>query len=130
MLRLEEIIMPFASLIKQVDLLNIDLIAKRAAVGSRHLALTRKEFELLAVLVQNAGVVVPRGVLLQLVWGYGPDIETRTLDVHIRRLRKKIGSHGEQYIETVFGIGYRFQPFREADRYQPDSRLPPIVVAA
>ena len=121
---------PFTSLETGCDCLDIDLARKHAAVGSRRLALTSKEFELLRVLVQNAGVVLPRNVLLQLVWGYGPEIRTRTLDVHIRRLRKKIGSHGERYIETVCRIGYRFQPFREPNRFQPQAYLPTTELAA
>ena len=48
--------------------------------------------------------------------GYGAEIRTRTLDVHVRRLRKKLGGYADQYIETIFGIGYRFQPFH-APRY-------------
>jgi DNA-binding response OmpR family regulator len=74
--------------------------------------LTRKEFELLSLLVQNAGEIIPRDALLLRIWGYSAQIRTRTLDVHIRRLRKKLGTYSEQYIETIFGIGYRFQPFR------------------
>jgi DNA-binding response OmpR family regulator len=46
------------------------------------------------------------------VWGYSNQIRTRTLDVHIRRLRKKLGEHSGTYIETIFSVGYRFQPFR------------------
>jgi len=80
--------------------------------------LTRKECELLALLVHNAGEIVPREILLQQVWGYSKDIRTRTLDVHIRRLRKKMGGYGDQYIETIFGVGYRFQPFRESRPFQ------------
>jgi DNA-binding response OmpR family regulator len=53
---------------------------------------------------------VPREVLLQDIWGYSREIRTRTLDVHIRRLRKKLGQYGDKYIETIFGVGYRFQP--------------------
>ena len=45
------------------------------------------------------------------VWGYGGEVKTRTLDVHVRRLRKKLGRFAEPYIETIFGIGYRFQPY-------------------
>ena len=82
-------------------------------VDSREFTLTRKEHELLSVLVANAGEIIPRDVLLQSVWGYSREIRTRTLDVHIRRLRKKLGRYGEQYIETIFGAGYRFQRFRE-----------------
>ena len=54
--------------------------------------LTRKEYELLSLLVQNAGEIIPRDALLWRVWGYSHEIRTRTLDVHIRRLRKKLGS--------------------------------------
>jgi DNA-binding response OmpR family regulator len=79
--------------------------------------LTRKDYDLLAVLVQNAGDIVPREALLMRVWGYSNQIRTRTLDVHIRRLRKKLGDYAEQYIETIFGIGYRFQPYRVPRRY-------------
>ena len=64
------------------------------------------------MLVQNAGDIVAREDLLQRIWGYSSQIRTRTLDVHIRRLRKKLGQHAELYIETIFGIGYRFQPYR------------------
>ena len=74
--------------------------------------LTRKEYELLALLCQNAGEIVRRDALLRIVWGYGEGIRTRTLDVHIRRLRKKLAPFSEHYIETIFGVGYRFQPLR------------------
>ena len=74
--------------------------------------LTRKEYELLLILVQNAGEVLTREQLLWQVWGYSNQIRTRTLDVHVRRLRKKLGTYADQYIETIFGVGYRFQPFR------------------
>ena len=94
--------------------LEIDVADKLALLDSHRLPLTRKEYELLLLLVENAGEVVPRGVLLMRVWGHGSGIRTRTLDVHIRRLRKQLGSYGAPYIETIFGIGYRFQPFREA----------------
>ena len=76
--------------------------------------MTRKEYDLLALLIQNAGEVVTREMLLLRVWGYSNQIRTRTLDVHIRRLRKKLGEHSGTYIETIFSVGYRFQPFRAA----------------
>ena len=92
--------------------LKINLADRLAVVDSRRLTLTRKEYELLAVLVENAGQLVPREVLLMRVWGYGDGIRTRTLDVHIRRLRRQLSSYSQQCIETIFGIGYRFQPVR------------------
>jgi DNA-binding response OmpR family regulator len=94
--------------------LELDYRTPALIVDSRPVRLTRKEYELLALLSRNAGEIVPRDVLLMRVWGYGREIRTRTLDVHIRRLRKKLEGYGEQYIETIFGVGYRFQPFREA----------------
>lgn len=94
---------------------HVELDCRRASlsVDSRSVRLTRKECQLLAMLAQNAGEIIPRDVLLACVWGYNKEVRTRTLDVHVRRLRKKLGSYGEQYIETIFGVGYRFQPYRE-----------------
>jgi DNA-binding response OmpR family regulator len=92
--------------------LEVDFGRASASLDSRRMILTRKEFELLSLLVQNAGEIIPRDALLLRIWGYSAQIRTRTLDVHIRRLRKKLGTYSEQYIETIFGIGYRFQPFR------------------
>ena len=94
-------------------------------LDTKPLGLTRKEYDLLALLIQNAGEVVTREALLLRVWGYGNQIRTRTLDVHIRRLRKKLGEHSGTYIETIFSVGYRFQPFR-APRLMP---RPPQMMA-
>lgn len=94
--------------------LQVDSDRRLVALDGSHLILTRKEFELLALLVDSAGEVVSRGDILLSVWGYQTNIRTRTLDVHIRRLRKKLAAAGERYIETVFGVGYRFQPCTEA----------------
>ncbi len=99
------------------DHLTLDYRRAAAAVDSSKMILTRKEFELLAMLTANEGEIVPRNVLLMTIWGYSAEIRTRTLDVHIRRLRKKLGNFGEQYIETVFGVGYRFQRFRAIRTY-------------
>src|SRR5690242_1352192 len=82
--------------------LEVDFIRKCAMVDSHRVVLTRKEYELLALLVENAGEIIPRQTLLMRVWGYSQEIRTRTLDVHIRRLRKKLGPYSEQYIETIF----------------------------
>jgi DNA-binding response OmpR family regulator len=92
--------------------LEIDFESCAVFLDGRRLTLTRKEYELLSLLAVNAGEIVPRDVLLQRVWGYNREIRTRTLDVHVRRLRKKLAGFGGQYIETVFGVGYRFERFR------------------
>jgi DNA-binding response OmpR family regulator len=76
--------------------------------GESH-KLTRKEFDLLAILMQHAGVVMHREDLLMLVWGYSSTIHTRTLDVHILRVRKHLNPIGLQCIETIVRVGYRYQ---------------------
>src|SRR5262249_14192121 len=106
--------------------LQVDFAHGSASVDSRRIVLTRKEYELLSLLVQNAGEIIPRDALLWRVWGYSTQIRTRTLDVHIRRLRKKLGSYSEQYIETIFGVGYRFQPYRAQRSYQ-DYGVPAVA---
>ena len=68
--------------------------------------LTLKEFELLKYLIENQDIVLTRNQILGHVWGYDFDGETRTVDVHIRTLRQKLGEDGK-YIETVRGVGYR-----------------------
>ncbi len=89
--------------------LVLTLAARRAEVDGREVVLTRKEFDLLVDLVRNRGRVLTREKLLERVWGYDYPGETRTVDVHIRRLRKKLGSAGEKGIETVVGVGYRYR---------------------
>ncbi len=98
--------------------LVVDFDRQTAMLDAGRMVLTRKEYELLALLVRHAGEIVPRGALLQEVWGYSSEIRTRTLDVHIRRLRKKLGAHADRYIETIFGIGYRFQPYYNSRVFQ------------
>ena len=75
-------------------------------VSGTPVALTLKEFELLCLLLENRGVVFTRDQLLNRIWGYAFDGESRTVDVHVRHLRQKLGDCG-RYIETVRGIGYR-----------------------
>lgn len=75
-------------------------------VDGRDVTLTYKEFMLLCLLMEHEGAVVPREVLLEKVWGLGAERENRTLDVHIRTLRAKLGEAGG-YIQTVRGVGYR-----------------------
>lgn len=98
--------------------LSVDFDQQLAALDLERMTLTRKEYDLLALLVQHAGEIIPREALLMRVWGYGAEIRTRTLDVHVRRLRKKLGVYADQYIETIFGIGYRFQPFHAPRFFQ------------
>jgi DNA-binding response OmpR family regulator len=76
-------------------------------VDDQPVSLTRREFELLRCLVENRNRVLSRERLLERVWGYDRVIETRSVDVHVGRLRAKLGAAGEQ-IETVIGLGYRF----------------------
>jgi DNA-binding response OmpR family regulator len=92
--------------------LDLDFARKTALLDSEPLALTRKEYDLLAFLIEHAGELVTRETLLLHVWNYGNQVRTRTLDVHILRLRRKLGQDSSKYIETIFGFGYRFQPFR------------------
>lgn len=77
-------------------------------VKKEHVVLTLKEFELLKFLFENVGIVLTRDRLLEHIWGYDFDGETRTVDVHIRTLRQKLGEAGN-IIETVRGVGYRVQ---------------------
>ena len=92
--------------------LDLDFGNKTALLDSEPLTLTRKEYDLLAFLIEHAGELVTREISLLRVWGYSNQIRTRTLDVHILRLRRKLGEHRGKYIETIFNAGYRFQPFR------------------
>ena len=108
--------------------LSFDFHQQIVVLDGRRMTLTRKEYDLLSLLVQHAGQIVPRDALLQEVWGYSPAIRTRTLDVHVRRLRKKLGSYADLYIETIFGIGYRFQPFHAPRYFQPVDR--PFAISA
>ncbi|MCU1287852.1 MAG: Response regulator [Acidobacteria bacterium] len=87
--------------------MSVDFADMRVLCGGEDVKLTRKEFALLAQLIKNTGRVATRQQLLDNVWGYSYFGDTRTLDVHIRRLRQKLGDCGV-CIETVVGIGYRF----------------------
>jgi two-component system, OmpR family, response regulator len=110
--------------------LTMDFDQQAATLDSQRIVLTRKEYDLLALLVQHAGEIIPREALLLRVWGYGSEIRTRTLDVHVRRLRKKLGSYADQYIETIFGIGYRFQPYHAPRFFQAIAKQPAIALGA
>ena len=87
--------------------LTADFDAVAINVDGEAVRLTRREFELLRYLVENRNRVLSRDRLLERVWGYDRLIETRSVDVHVGRLRGKLGEAGKQ-IETVVGLGYRF----------------------
>ncbi len=88
---------------------KIDLEKYEVTKDGIPIELTLKEFELLRILLENSGKVLSRNTLLDMVWGYDYYGETRTVDVHIRNLRKKIEQDDKnpQYIETVRGVGYK-----------------------
>ncbi|HEX8772463.1 MAG TPA: response regulator transcription factor [Pyrinomonadaceae bacterium] len=96
-----------AATIYEDELLRIDYSNMQIACEGSTVRLTRKEFSLLTTLARSAGRVATRQRLLDDVWGYGYYGDVRTLDVHIRRLRQKLGACGD-CIETVIGVGYRF----------------------
>ena len=87
--------------------ITIDTYEHIVTVSDRKLELTRMEFELLYLLMQNKGRVFTRDELLDLIWGYDSEGETRTVDVHIATIRQKLGTYGVM-IETVRGVGYKF----------------------
>ena len=89
--------------------LFVDLRDQLVVLDSQPITLTRTEYRLLAVLAEHAGEIVPRASLMMAIWGYGPEVRTRTVGTHIQRLRKKLGKVGRS-IETVMGAGYRFRP--------------------
>jgi two-component system, OmpR family, phosphate regulon response regulator PhoB len=87
--------------------LEIARDAHRVWVEGEEVVLTATEFKLLLALVDRAGRVFTRGALLQHVWDMAPDLNTRTVDTHVKRLREKLGAAAD-YVETVRGVGYRF----------------------
>ena len=86
--------------------LSIDVERHQVLDGERQVELTYKEFEMLRYLMENQGIVLTRDKLLEHIWGYDFDGETRTVDVHIRTLRQKLEESGA-LIETIRGVGYR-----------------------
>ncbi len=96
------------NLIRTGDLV-IDLDRYEVSMGGRQVLLTFKEYELLRLLASNPGRVYSRELLLRRVWGYDYFGGTRTVDVHIRRLRSKIEDAQHSFIETIWNVGYRFR---------------------
>jgi two-component system phosphate regulon response regulator PhoB len=98
--------------VKQVGPLRIESTAHRVTVDGREIDLTPTEFKLLLILAERKGRVQPRNLLLEIVWEAAPDIQTRTVDMHVQRLRAKLGPAGD-LIETVRGFGYRIKNVSE-----------------
>ena len=92
--------------------LKVDFERHEVCVKGNKIDLTLKEFELLQILIKNKGKILTRETLLDKIWGYEYIGETRTVDVHIRYLRKKIEEDDKnpRFIETIRGVGYRFNP--------------------
>lgn len=88
--------------------ITVDVAKHMVFHGNESLILTLKEFELLRILIINAPNVLSRDALLNKVWGYDYFGDTRTVDVHIKNLRKVLGDKNETYISTIRGVGYRF----------------------
>jgi len=94
--------------ILKADILTVDIPRHKVTVNEKEVELTPKEFELLVTLLQRRGRVQTRQVLLSSIWDIHSALYTRTVDTHIKRLRKKLGKAG-RFIETVVGLGYRFK---------------------
>lgn len=88
--------------------LRLDIPGHRLAIDGREVKLTATEFRLLRLLMERRGRVQTRDVLLTEAWGYASDVDSRTVDTHVRRLRAKLGTEAG-HIETVIGVGYRFR---------------------
>ncbi len=91
--------------------ITLDLISRRAYLRGEEVKLTHREFNLLAELMQNNGAVISRDLLLEKIWGMEYVGDSRTVDVHIRWLREKLENDpaNPQFIQTVRGVGYRFE---------------------
>ena len=93
----------------QVGGIELDISGHQLRLEGEEVPLTATEFRLLRLLMERSGRVQTRGQLLSDVWGYAEDIDSRTVDTHIRRLRRKLGPEADR-IETVIGVGYRLRP--------------------
>ena len=100
---------PSGRQVLRVDNLVIDLEKYDVTLGNRPVSLTYKEFQLLVLLASNPGRVYTREALLSQVWGYDYLGGTRTVDVHVRRLRSKIEDPDHSFVETIWNVGYRFK---------------------
>ena len=88
--------------------LFVHLRHRMVMLDGQAITLTRMEHRLLALLVEDAGEIVPRASVLAQIWGHRPETHPRTVDVHLNLLRRRLGAYAE-YIETVPAVGYRFR---------------------
>jgi len=98
---------------KKVSCLEINPESHRVFINSKEAKFTNKQFQLLIYLIENKNIVISRERILEAVWGYDFSGGTRTIDVHIKELRKKIGDSDGGLIETIWAIGYRFNYNKE-----------------
>lgn len=89
--------------------LRVDRNSFTAMLDGKQLELTLKEFELLAYLFENSGLVLTREQLLDAIWGFDYMGDSRTVDSHIARLRTKLGSYGAAHLKTIYGMGYKLE---------------------
>lgn len=94
--------------IKEFDGIKIDKVAHKVTIDNKEIDLSMKEFELLVYLTDNIGVALSREKILNSVWNYDYFGDSRTIDSHIKKVRKKLGKKG-QHIQTVRGLGYKFE---------------------
>jgi two-component system, OmpR family, response regulator RegX3 len=102
---------PVALTVTRLDVYEADTVQQRLSVNQATIALTQKEFDLAVYLLQNPDKLLSRDHLLNAIWGLNTDVDTRTVDTHISRLRKKLmldGTHGWR-LAPIYGYGYRLQ---------------------
>jgi len=87
----------------------VDIAGREARLGDQVIGLTPKEFDLLAYLIKNKGKVLSRDQITQNIWGYEYFGDQRTIDTHIKKLREKFNDKEENFIKTVWGVGYKFE---------------------
>ena len=88
--------------------ITIDQSAHIVTIDGKPVELSYKEFELLTYFIENAGIALSREKILNSVWNYDYFGDARTIDTHVKKLRSKMGSHGD-YIKTIWGMGYKFE---------------------
>ena len=88
----------------------IDKSAHMVSIDGNNVDLSYKEFELLTYFVENTGIALSREKILNNVWNYDYFGDARTIDTHVKKLRNKLGEKGGEYIKTIWGMGYKFEP--------------------